>query len=103
MADRTVDPMLSEQRSLLRFDDLSDDEVRSVLGRAKALRSSPPEPRRLLVALVFTTPSLRTRIGFAAAAHRLGGGSIDVQALRVDSRMSDPESLADTLRVAAGT
>jgi aspartate carbamoyltransferase catalytic subunit len=59
-------------------------------------------PRAPLVGLLFLEVSLRTRVGFAAAAARLGGQAIEVNERRA-SAMAMPESWADTLRVISGT
>lgn len=52
--------------------------------------------------LLFLEASLRTRVGFAAAAARLGGQSIDI-AERRGSAVAMPEAWADTLRVVSGS
>lgn len=91
-------------RLLLSIDDLDDGAVRSVLDRATAFAGSRPEPLVSgphVVGLIFLEPSLRTRVGFAAAALRLGWQSIDV----VDQRASPtsmPESWEDTVRTVSG-
>jgi aspartate carbamoyltransferase catalytic subunit len=84
-------------------DDLGTEEIRHILSRAAGLRagaavrlSRPP-----LVGLLFLETSLRTRVGFAAAAARLGGQSIDV-AERRGNAVAMPEGWADTLRVVSG-
>ena len=51
--------------------------------------------------LLFLEASLRTRVGFAAAAARLGGQSIDI-AERRGNAVAMPEGWADTLRVVSG-
>ena len=51
--------------------------------------------------LLFLETSLRTRVGFAAAAARLGGQSIDI-AERRGNAVAMPEGWADTLRVVSG-
>jgi aspartate carbamoyltransferase catalytic subunit len=53
------------------------------------------------VGLLFLETSLRTRVGFAGAAARLGGQSIDV-AERRGNAVAMPEGWADTLRVVSG-
>jgi len=84
-------------------DDLGTEEIRHILSRATGLRagaavrlSRPP-----LVGLLFLETSLRTRVGFAAAAARLGGQSIDI-AERRGNAVAMPEGWADTLRVVSG-
>ncbi|MGH3788200.1 MAG: hypothetical protein ACRDRG_17000 [Pseudonocardiaceae bacterium] len=91
-------------RLLLSVEDLNDDTVHRILDRAvmHAARSvGPRDSGRPIVGLVFLEASLRTRIGFAAAALRLGWHSIDV-AERRSSPTSKPESWQDTLRTVAG-
>jgi aspartate carbamoyltransferase catalytic subunit len=89
---------------LLSIADLTDAEIDRVLGRAAELvdRAPPAPTGRPLVATLFLTPSMRTRVGFAAAAHRLGGACIFVDELRFDGAMSASESYADALRVVSG-
>jgi aspartate carbamoyltransferase catalytic subunit len=85
-------------------DDLGTEEIRRILSRAADLRAgAAAELRRPpLVGLLFLETSLRTRVGFAAAAARLGGQSIDVGERRA-SAVAMPESWTDTLRVVSGT
>ncbi len=94
-------PTLREMRSLLTISDLSDEDLDGILQRAGELRRGEAHraPRQSrLVALLFFEPSLRTRIGFAAAAARLGWQSIEVTERR-HSPTSMLESWFDTLRV----
>jgi aspartate carbamoyltransferase catalytic subunit len=88
-------------RSVLDLGEAQIDWIldRSRLHRAQDARSSTTSG--VLVGLVFLETSLRTRIGFAAAAARLGGTSIDVLGMRA-SAVSMPETLDDTLRTLAG-
>ena len=68
-------------RLLLSVDDLSDEAVRGILDRASMHSLHSVQPLRTchpIVGLVFLEASLRTRIGFAAAALRLGWHPIDV-------------------------
>jgi aspartate carbamoyltransferase catalytic subunit len=90
--------------SLLRIGDLSDGDLDSILARAGELHSAggvEPAARRRLVGLVFLEPSLRTRVGFAAAAGRLGWPTVEIQERR-HSPTSMMESWPDTLRTVAG-
>lgn len=84
-------------------DDLGTEQIRHILSRATALRAGAPSrlPRPPLVGLLFLEDSLRTRAGFAAAAARLGGQSIDVVERRGNAA-AVPEGWADTLRVVSG-
>lgn len=55
-----------------------------------------------MVSTVFLTPSMRTRVGFALAAARLGGSAVEVSELRIDPSMSAGESFPDALRTLTG-
>jgi aspartate carbamoyltransferase catalytic subunit len=83
--------------------DLGTEEIRLILDRATSLRAGAAArlARPPLVGLLFLETSLRTRVGFAAAAARLGGQSIDI-AERRGSAIAMPEGWADTLRVVSG-
>jgi aspartate carbamoyltransferase catalytic subunit len=85
------------------IDDLGTEEIRRILSRATSLRAGAAAElhRPPLVGLLFLEASLRTRVGFAAAAARLGGQSIDVLERRA-SAVAMPEGWADTLRVVSG-
>jgi aspartate carbamoyltransferase catalytic subunit len=90
-------------RVIVGVDDLGTEEIRHILSRATDLRAGAAArlPRPPLVGLLFLETSLRTRVGFAAAAARLGGHSIDI-AERRGNAVSVPEGWADTLRVVSG-
>lgn len=91
-------------RLLLSIDDLDDGAVRSVLDRAASFAGDRPVPMTTgprVVGLVFLESSLRTRVGFAAAALRLGWHAIDVMDQR-SSPTSMPESWEDTVRTVSG-
>lgn len=89
-------------RHLLALDDLSDEEIRRILGRAAAL-DAPSEPAtRGCLATLFSSSSLRTRVGFETAAHRLGWQSSHIADRRFDGQMSAAESLPDTFRTVSG-
>lgn len=85
---------------LLRIEDRSDQQLRALLERAREIMNgSAPESRARHLALVFFETSLRTRVGFAAAAQRLGWAPpIEVSERRGDAR-SMPESVEDTIAV----
>ena len=89
---------------LLSVDDLSDAEIERILGSAAALETGDlrpdPVPHRIL-GLFFKEASLRTRVGFAAAASRLGWHTVDITDRRF-SPVSMVESWADTLRTLSG-
>jgi aspartate carbamoyltransferase catalytic subunit len=88
---------------IVGVDDLGTEEIRHILSRATALRAGAASQltRPPLVGLLFLETSLRTRVGFAAAAARLGGQSIDI-AERRGNAVAMPEGWADTLRVVSG-
>jgi aspartate carbamoyltransferase catalytic subunit len=88
---------------IVGVDDLGTEEIRHILSRAAGLRAgaSSELARPPLVGLLFLETSLRTRVGFAAAAARLGGQSVDVAERRGDAA-APPEGWADTLRVVSG-
>jgi aspartate carbamoyltransferase catalytic subunit len=88
---------------IVGVDDLGTEEIRHILSRATALRAGAASQltRPPLVGLLFLETSLRTRVGVAAAAARLGGQSIDI-AERRGNAVAMPEGWADTLRVVSG-
>jgi aspartate carbamoyltransferase catalytic subunit len=96
---------LCEARILLEPGDLSDEDVAILLAQAGDLaaggKAKLAGPGRS-VGLLFLSPSLRTRVGFAEATVRLGGAPIDVSEPRWDPAMSDAESFDDTLRTVSG-
>jgi aspartate carbamoyltransferase catalytic subunit len=90
-------------RVLRSVDDLTDTDVAQVLDRARSHRAGTASPvvAPPLVGLCFLEASLRTRVGFAAAAARLGGSAVGVSVQRA-SDISMPESVHDTLRTLLG-
>jgi aspartate carbamoyltransferase catalytic subunit len=91
-------------RLIRSIDDLDDSTVDAVLDRADAHLHGAS--RRLpsgsaVLGLLFLQASLRTRVGFAAAAARLGMQSLTVEAAR-SGPLSMPESWAHTLRTLSG-
>ncbi|MDQ1710819.1 MAG: aspartate carbamoyltransferase catalytic subunit [Frankiaceae bacterium] len=95
---------MSSSRVVVSVDDLAMPDVewiqRTAAGYAHGVMPDPLPP--FVVGLLFTTSSLRTRLGFGVAAVRLGGSAIDTQELRWGARMSEAESFADTLRTMSG-
>ena len=94
----------SNFRHLVRASDLTDTDVRHLVERAEELAEggTPQVEKSALVGTLFLTPSMRTRVGFAAAAFRLGCSALPVTELRFDDKMSDAESLEDAVRVLTG-
>lgn len=89
-------------RCLLSIDQLTDDEIDWVITRAGLLAAGAPAAASPLVGLIFLSESTRTRCGFEAAAHRLGGGSIHLSQNRDGAVMSAAESFEDSLRTLSG-
>ncbi len=89
-------------RRILRVDDLSDDDIDLILECAgRYADGERPARSPALIGLVFFETSLRTRLGFAAAAHRIGAEVIEVVERRA-SEISMPESPADATRTVSG-
>jgi aspartate carbamoyltransferase catalytic subunit len=87
---------------LLSVDDLQDRDVDIVLRRAADLHAAAsPQRSDRFMAAAFFEESLRTRVGFAAAASRLGWATVPVDAPRAGPS-STAESWNDTLHTLAG-
>ena len=89
---------------LLSADDLDRVQLDGLMAAARELTASVQTARHAdkVVALLFFSDSLRTRVGFEVAAARLGAAAPVVSAARHTSVMSEPESLDDTVRSLAG-
>ncbi len=83
-------------RSLLGIEDLTADEITTLLRLARRMHSSKPRPllRDRRIALLFYEPSTRTRVSFEFAAKALGALTTLVQATA--SSIEKGESLVDT-------
>ncbi len=93
----------SRTEHLLTLDDLGAAGIRQVLARAAQLKAGATPRRHGLVMLsVFLEPSVRTRVGFSAAAARAGIAVVELDASRHGPGMSAPESWADAMRCASG-
>ncbi|MCX4857221.1 aspartate/ornithine carbamoyltransferase family protein [Streptomyces canus] len=98
-------PTVDFPRHLVATADLSTADVERLLAEAAGLRETPPKRARTLldgaiVATLFFQPSTRTRLGFEAAALRLGArvtGFADPSTSRSVDYIG--ESLEDTARV----
>jgi aspartate carbamoyltransferase catalytic subunit len=90
-------------KSLLATRHLSREGVDRILAQAKAFSEEAPvsAPSRL-IGLAFFESSLRTRLGFHAASHRLGCATVEITGLRYGPTMSSPETLEDSLRAVDG-
>lgn len=87
---------------MLSVDDFDDDEIHWILDRSIAPPNGRPPAHGPTVGLLFLTPSLRTRVGFAVAAHRLGGAAVDIVEQRWQPGITVPETFDDTLRTVSG-
>ncbi len=86
---------------LLRIADLGRAGIERILDDAAALSAAErgaPEPTGKLIVLAFFQESVRTRIGFTAAAARLGIATTVLAGPRYGPAMSGAESLPDTAR-----
>jgi aspartate carbamoyltransferase catalytic subunit len=93
--------MCAAPGSLLRIGELTRESVLSLLDRAEWLRANRcgwPSLAGCVVGMFFFQPSTRTRLGFTAAAVRLGAGTADLLESRFAEGMSRPESVEDTVR-----
>ena len=87
-------------RDLLSLDNLSSDDLRSILDLAAAVKSDPDSYSDALagrqVALLFEKPSLRTRVSFEVGINAMGGDALVVRndEIGLDSR----ESIEDVAR-----
>jgi ornithine carbamoyltransferase len=97
-------PTVTAPADYLRVSDLDEAQFAALLDLASAMKHDPGGWRGALpwqsVACYFEKPSTRTRVSFAAAAHRLG---MHPQVLRPDElQLGRGETIADTARTLAG-
>lgn len=82
--------------------DLDDGTIDRLLWRARAFAEGRSRPSAgEVVGLAFFETSLRTRVGFAAAAARVGASVVEITERRSSER-SMPESVEDTIRTVSG-
>jgi aspartate carbamoyltransferase catalytic subunit len=86
-------------KSLVSIDDLSTDEMVSILDLAEKFEKQPSQPllEGKVIATLFFEPSTRTRLSFESAISRLGGkivGFTDASS----SSVTKGETLNDTIR-----
>ncbi len=89
---------MTTPKHLIHFDDFDIDTHRHILARAHTLKSEKPAAifaGRFLL-MLFTYPSTRTRVSFASAMTKGGGGYQVIDG--TDSQIKRGESLADTAR-----
>ena len=88
-------------KDFLSVDQLTPEELASLLARALELKRSPFSAGDALadraIALVFEKPSLRTRVSFEMAAQQLGGHCLYLSPAEVG--IGQRESVADIGRV----
>ncbi|HOK26674.1 MAG TPA: aspartate carbamoyltransferase [Bacteroidales bacterium] len=88
-----------KNKSLVSIDDLSTDEILSILDLAEDFEKKPD--RSLLtgkvIATLFFEPSTRTRLSFESAVNRLGGRIVGF-ADAATSSVSKGETLKDTIK-----
>jgi ornithine carbamoyltransferase len=87
---------------VLDVDDLSSEDLETVLGRAAAIKAGTDDadlPRRTL-AMLFEKPSTRTRTSFETAMTRLGGHAIFLGP--DDIHLGRGEPIKDTARALSG-
>jgi ornithine carbamoyltransferase len=94
---------MTAPRHLLTGEELSPDEVRGLVERARELKSERKAGTRndaldgLTVALYFERPSTRTRISFQVGVAELGGNPLPLRADEL--QLGRGESIGDTARV----
>lgn len=89
-----------QQKSLVSIDQLSKEEILSLLEKAKRLKEKKPSPflQGKILASCFFEPSTRTRLSFEAAMIKLGGSVIGFS--NVESTSSKKgESFQDTIKM----
>lgn len=90
------------KRNLINIEDLSKKDIFSIFKRADELREDIKLNNYVdtsrVGALLFFEPSTRTRIGFEIATWKLGVKSIVMQETKFTEKMSEAESMRDTIR-----
>ena len=90
-------------RSILTVDDLTSEDLFTVLERAKAFKSAVKEKKDLrvlknsVIGILFEKPSTRTRTSFESAILRLGGGAIYLSSDDLQIKRGEP--IEDTARI----
>jgi len=100
---RTVEPVALKRKHLLGLEELSAEEITTILDTAESLKSvstrsvkKAPALRGKVVCTLFFEESTRTRMSFALAAQRLSADVIDFP-LKYSS-VAKGETLRDTAR-----
>jgi ornithine carbamoyltransferase len=86
---------------LLSIRDLSQDDIKALLGLTRHVKDKPDEYRGALegknLAMIFEKPSTRTRVSFEVAMVELGGSPIVLNTSEL--QLGRGETVADTARV----
>jgi len=89
------------KRDFLTINDLSKDEILTILDHADVLKKNPAEQPHILkgysIGLLFDKASTRTRVSFEVGVHQLGGHPIFLTS--GDLQLGRGESIHDTARV----
>lgn len=107
MADRNPKTATGEKARNPHFQAISDLELSELLaildrgGELKRDRSTSSRFSGFVLGLFFFQGSTRTRVGFHAAAARLGITALTVGAMRYEPQMSKPEDPLDAFRSVA--
>lgn len=90
-------------RDILSVKQLSLDDIELILATTSTIKQKPQPDllRGKIIANCFYEPSTRTRLSFAAAAHRLGANVIGFDDANTTSSGAKGESLADSVRINA--
>jgi ornithine carbamoyltransferase len=86
-------------RHFLSIEDLTSNEIKAILQRAKNLKNNKIDStlKNKILGLIFEKASTRTRISFEVGIKQLGGDSIFISPR--DSQLSRGEEIKDTARV----
>jgi len=95
-------------RDVVSIADLTQDEIRLILDRARAYEDALALGKALrsltgrILATLFYEPSTRTRLSFESAMQRLGGGVLSVAEAKTSSSAAKGETLFDTGKMIEG-
>jgi len=89
-----------KNRSLVSIDDLTTDEVLTILDNATEFEKNPVQKllEGKVIATLFFEPSTRTRLSFESAINRLGGKIVGFTDAGISS-VSKGETLHDTIKM----
>lgn len=93
---------MTEPPHFIDIDDVSPNELRAILSRARAAREQvgPSVLDGLTIGLLFEQPSTRTRVSFEAGIARMGGDAVFLAS--DDLQLGRGEPIADTARALSG-